>query len=341
MIESKTGVLLLNLGTPDSPKNADVRRYLNEFLSDPRVVDLPWVIRKILLHLFILPFRTAKSAEAYQKIWSNRGSPLLFHSKELEQEVQQSLGEKYFVALGMRYGNPTISFALEKILQNNCHKVVILPLFPQYSSAATGSAIEKTLMLLRAKNHIPAIKIFDHFYNDSSYIDAQSEIMKPFLTLQASQGVLLSYHSLPERQVKKSPSACMTACFNQEQCPQISSKNILCYRAQCYETSRLLAQKLGLNSNNYQVAFQSRLGRTKWIGPDLQAAMNHFIQRDIRDLVVACPSFVADCLETLEEIGIRAMNDWKKMGGKTFSLVPCLNSHPLWIKSITDFVSTT
>lgn len=334
-MRSKTGVLLLNLGTPLSPQKQDVRAYLKEFLDDPRVIDLPCVIRKILLHVFILPFRTAKSAKAYAAIWdAKKGSPLLFHTQDFAQQLQNQLGENYQVEVGMRYAAPSIQSAIEKLLKIGVQKIMILPLFPQYSSAATGSALEKALHILSSQNTIPELKILSNFYDDAGYIAAQSAVISPYLQEVKPDAVIFSYHSLPERHIHKTPSQCAKACFDNQPCPPITSLNNSCYRAQCYATTRLIAQQCALPPEQYQVVFQSRLGRTKWIGPELIATMHAFIQKGVKNLVVASPSFVVDCLETLEEIGIRAQEEWKAMGGERFTLVPCLNAHPAWVKAV-------
>lgn len=338
MSEHKIGVLLLNLGTPNSPKTSDVRRYLNQFLSDPRVIDLPWIVRKILLNVIILPFRSAQSAKAYQMIWDSNGSPLLFHTKSLGEKVQAVLGEKYHVEIGMRYGNPSILHAVDNLLKSGCQKIVIFPLFPQYSSAATGSAIQDALQILNKKWDIPALLVYKHFYNNMAYITAQAEMIKPYLQRNTAAGVLFSYHSLPVRHIKKNQNQCINHC-DINPCAQ-NAPHPTCYRAQCYETSRLLAEKLGLTQGKYRVAFQSRLGRTKWIGPDVESSMQMFIDNHVQDLVVACPSFVADCLETLEEIGMRAKETWIGLGGKTFTLVPCLNADPNWVNAVAEFILT-
>ncbi len=339
MHKNKIGVLLLNLGTPTSPDKKAVKRYLKEFLDDPRVIDLPWLFRKALLHLVILPFRPAKSAKAYAAIWDEKkGSPLLYHSVAFAEQLQTSLGTNYSVELGMRYATPNITVALQKLLQKKVRKIIILPLFPQYSSSATGSAIEKALGELSALQNIPGLTVHSEFYNAAGYIDAQSAILAKHLKEFQPDAVLFSYHSLPVRHIHKSQSQCDKACFAQHPCPVITSDNAMCYRAQCYETSRLIAQQCDLEPNKYAVAFQSRLGRTEWIGPDLKSTMQQLIARNVKNVLVACPSFVADCLETLEEVGIRAKKEWQELGGKEFILTPCLNSHPLWVQAVENLV---
>ncbi len=337
MTLKKTGVLLVNLGTPARADKKAVRAFLKEFLSDARVVDLPVWMRQLLLHSVILPFRTGKTTHAYKAIWDQeKGSPLLFHSQDLLYGLQAELGEQYHVALGMRYGEPSVWAAIEKLLEARCSSVIIVPLFPQYSSAASGSAIAKVMQGLLPKQHIPHLTIVSDFFREPDYINAQVALMAPHLQDKKPDCVLFSYHSLPWRQIQKGASTCQATCLQNQPCNTISAENQLCYRAQCYETSRLIAQELGIDS--YHVVFQSRLGRIPWVGPDLSTVMSQLIQGGKRNLLVASPSFVADCLETLEEIGIRAKGLWQDLGGKEFTLVSCLNSHPLWIKGLANIV---
>jgi len=332
----KTGVLLINLGTPAAANKKAVRRYLKEFLDDPRVIDLPWWIRKPLLHLFILPFRPKQSAKAYAAIWDEEtGSPLLFHTQQLGEKLQAQLPAHYQVEIGMRYGEPSIASALNKLFQAQCQKIILLPLFPQYSSAATGSAIAKCLQVLQARQKIPAIKIIPSFYQDSHYITAKVATIAPWLERTQPDCVLFSYHSLPQRHLTHSQNPCLVPCAQNQSCPQDIQH---CYRAQCYDTSRLLAEKLNLNASHYEVVFQSRLGRTVWVGPEIQQVMAQLRQRGVNNLLVVCPSFVADCLETLEEIGIRAKEHWQTLGGKHFNLVPCLNTEPSWVNNLAQFI---
>jgi ferrochelatase len=339
MDSAKIGVLLINLGTPDNPHKPAVRRFLKEFLSDPRVIDLPTPIRSLLVHGFILPFRTARSAQAYQMIWDpEKGSPLAFHTQELGSSLQEKLGPKFCIAVGMRYGNPSIFSAIDKLLAEPLEKLIVLPLFPQYSSAATQSAIENAAKGLAARN-ITDHKVIPHFYNDPHYIQAQANVIAPFLA--QADGVLFSYHSLPVRHIQKGNNDCAPSCFEQQPCQMVSQKNQTCYRAQCFETSRLLAKTLGLSELQYKVVFQSKLGRTPWIGPTVESGMQWFKDRKVERLLVACPSFVADCLETLEEIGIRGKEQWMALGGKEYTLAPCLNAQPSWVNALAQMVQNS
>lgn len=313
----------MNIGSPDSPNISDVRRYLREFLSDKRVIDLPFLMRYILLYVFILPFRPRQSAHAYQAIWTDNGAPLLCYSQQLCDKLQNHLGTNYHVVLGMRYGSPNIETALQQLA--TCQHITVLPLYPQYSSAATGSCLEKTMQLLMKKTVFPSITIIRDFYHHPAFIHAQSELIKPYLSHH--DYVLFSYHGLPERQLLKSD--CKTICI--DTCPT-SSATTGCYRAQCFETSRLLANSLQLTA--FSTAFQSRLGKTPWIKPYTDDILKTLAEKGTKRLLVACPSFVTDCLETLEEIGIRAKEQWIALGGEQLTLVPCLNDNALWVDAI-------
>lgn len=322
----KRGLLLINLGTPNSAEISSVRSYLREFLTDKRVVDLPAVLRYILVYAFILPFRTKRSTRAYQSIWTEQGSPLLVHSKNLVNQIQKEVGSEPIIALGMRYGNPSIETALNQL--RDCESITILPLYPQYSSAANGSSIAEAMRIISSWDLIPSIRIISDFFQHPAYLKAQAQIIKSYLHEQAH--VLFSYHGIPERQITK--VSCKSICT--ESCPTLTDSIHWCYRAQCHETSRLLANELGLATNSYSTAFQSRLGKTPWVKPYTDQILAELIVKGIKKLVIICPSFVADCLETLEEIGIRLQQQWTTLGGNELIIVPSLNNDPSWIQAI-------
>lgn len=324
------GLLLINLGTPNSTDHTAVRTYLREFLVDKRVIDLPAALRYLLVYAFILPFRTKKTAQAYQKIWTTQGSPLLINSLNAMKQLASYLGSDYKIALGMRYGQPSIDQALQSL--SDCTTISILPLYPQYSSAATGSAIEHTLGLLKTMEVIPSLAITSEFYQHPAYLNAQAELIKAHLN--PHDHLVFSYHGIPERQIIK--AGCKSVC--QDSCPTISTINQNCYKAQCHQTSRLIAQKLGLNSDQYSTSFQSRLGKTPWIKPYTDELFTSLASKGIKQIAVVCPSFVTDCLETLEEIGIRAQAQWQQLGGTGFRLIPCLNDHPSWLSAIQEII---
>ncbi|MBS0351639.1 MAG: ferrochelatase [Proteobacteria bacterium] len=333
--KSRTGVLLINLGTPSSPNKKNVRSYLREFLSDQRVIDLPAPWRQLLVNLLILPFRTKNSAHAYQQIWQPEGSPLLIHSKRLVSELAQTLGEDFEVVLGMRYGLPSLTEALTTLYFKKCKKIIILPLFPQYSSAATGSALEKALALIQKMTDIPNISICQSFYQNEGFIEAWSEVIKANLPQNPPDKWVFTYHGLPLRHLKK--IGCNPVCLNPLEC-SVATKNERCYRQQCYQTTKLLADALNLNLHQYEVAFQSRLGRTPWITPYADQLFTSLAQQGIKRIAVVCPSFVSDCLETLEEMGIRARKQWIELGGTEFHLFPSLNVHSTWIKALSQMI---
>lgn len=322
----KYGLLLTNLGTPGSPDKPAVRRYLAEFLADKRVITLPAPLRYLLLYGFILPFRPKKTAEAYQAIWTDKGSPLRFHSEALRDALQHQLGERCKVALGMRYGRPGIEQALLEL--EACEHIIVLPLFPQYSSAATGSSLAYIMSLLEKKNIIPSLKVIRDFHQHPAFIQAQAELIKPFITNH--EMILFSYHGVPENQILIGP--CKTLC--KKSCTNDSSNNHGCYRAQCLRTTSALATHLGLKDTQYRTSFQSRLGKTVWIKPYTDKILEDMAALGIKNLAIACPSFVADCLETLEEIGIQAKEQWQALGGERLTLIPCLNANKEWVKAV-------
>lgn len=325
----RRGLLLINLGTPKSTKLSDVRSYLRVFLTDKRVIDLPALLRYILVYIFILPLRAKRSARAYQAIWTKQGSPLLYHSNNLVTKMQEALGSEYQVVLGMRYGEPSIRSALEQL--KDCESITILPLYPQYSSAANGSSIEEVMRIIATWDIIPSTQIIRDFFQNSAYIKAQAELIKAYRPQQ--EHVLFSYHGIPERQITK--NKCPSVC---DECPVLTESISGCYKAQCHQSSRLLAKELHLDEQHYSTAFQSRLGRTPWIKPYTDEVLIQLATKGIKRLVIVCPSFVADCLETLEEMGIRANKQWRALGGEELIVVPCLNDKPLWVHAITEII---
>ena len=321
-----TGLLLINLGTPDAPTTPAVRRYLREFLSDPRVIDINPVGRALLLNLIILPTRPAKSAAAYRKVWDpERGSPLLSHSKDLAAGVQAGLGADWQVELAMRYGAPSIADALERL--RGCTRIVVLPLYPQHAASSTSTSVARVMELATAKWDVAPIDVVPPFYADPGFLEAWAEVAKPVLADARADHVLFSFHGLPERQIKKSGDE---LCLASPTCCERTPPNT-CYRAQCYFTAKELAQRLAIA--DYTVCFQSRLGRTPWITPHTDVVLDELAKVHKR-LVVFCPAFVADCLETLEEIGMRAKEQWLAAGGEELILVPSLNATPAWVAAV-------
>lgn len=336
MTVSKHAVLLINLGTPDDLSPRAIRRYLREFLHDPRVIDLPRLVRWVLVNGLVIPFRHRKTRAAYQKIWHDQGSPLLMHSANMQRELATLLGDNFDIALGMRYGKPDITSAIQSLGQHD--SLLILPLFPQYSSAANGSAIESALNALKNNWNLPKIKIVNDFCQDPGFIKAYATLIREHVDLDKIDKLVFSYHGLPVRHIRK--SKCRSNCDHVAACPAMEFSNRFCYRAQCYATTRAIAQALGLNESDYVVSFQSRLGRTPWIKPYTDLVLPELAQQGVKNIAVVSPSFVADCLETLEEINIRAREQWQTLGGQSFHCIPCLNDHPLWIKALADMITT-
>ncbi len=328
-----TGLLLINLGTPDAPTTPAVRRYLREFLSDPRVIDINPVGRALLLHLFILPFRPAKSAHAYRAIWDEtRGSPLLAFSKDLAAGVAEKLGASWHVELAMRYGNPSIESALERMRAAAVERVVVLPLYPQYAASSTATSVARVMELVGARWDTLPIDVVPAFYADPGFLGAFEAVARPVLADARPDHVLFSFHGLPERQIKKSDPTVAHCLRDASCCSVITQTNQSCYRAQSYATARALASRHGVS--DYTVCFQSRLGRTPWITPHTDVVLDELAKQGKKRLAVFCPAFVADCLETLEEIGIRARAQFKAAGGEELLLVPSLNATPAWIDAV-------
>jgi len=338
MDELRTGVLLINLGSPDAPTAGAVRRFLREFLGDPRVLDIPAPARWLLLNAVILPFRPRRSARAYRKIWLPQGAPLLVHGQALREALAQVLGSPYVVELGMRYGAPSIRGALQRLCALDVARILLLPLFPQYAAATTGSVLQRVEAEIDRRPDIPPIEVLPAFYAEPGFIAAWTELLRPELESFQPDFVLFSYHGLPERQLKAADptgSHCLarTGC-----CDAIEEANRDCYRAQCFATTRTLVASLGLAPNQHATAFQSRLGRTPWIGPHTDLLLPELAAAGQRRLAVLCPAFVADCLETLEEIGIRARQRWRELGGEELRLLPSLNASPAWVEAVAQWV---
>jgi len=328
----RTGVLLLNLGTPRSPETGDVRRYLREFLSDPRVLDLAAPARWALVNLVIAPFRAPRSATAFQKIWSAVGSPLLANGLALRAALAAELGAGHVVELGMRYGEPSIAGALGRLSDAGVSRIVALPLFPQYASSSLGSALARVFELAAARNNVPPLEALGEFYDAPGFIAALAEITRPRLSAFRPDYVLFSYHGLPERHVRASDPTGKHCLASATCCDAMVFANARCYRAQCHATTRALAAALGLAPDSFSLAFQSRLGRDPWIRPYTDVRLPELAQAGVKRLLVLCPSFAADCLETLEEIGIRGAEQWRQSGGEALELVPCANAHPAFVR---------
>ncbi len=335
-LEEKTGLLLVNLGTPESPKVSDVRTYLREFLFDPRVIDIaPWK-RWLLLNLIILPRRPRQSAEAYEKIWTDRGSPLKFHTEDLAQKVREILDSEIVVDVAMRYGRPSISETLSKMRDRGVQRLIVFPQYPQYSSAATGSSLERVFECAGELWNVPYLQVVPPFYDHPRFIEAFAEVARPHLHADETEVFFFSFHGLPERQVRKSDDTGRHCLAGDDCCATLVDANRNCYRAQCFATARALADRLGIPKDKRIICFQSRLGRDPWIRPYTDELIVREAKRGRKRAVILSPAFTADCLETLEELGIRAEEDWKAHGGDWLRLVPCPNADDLWAQALVD-----
>ncbi|MFM8454262.1 MAG: ferrochelatase [Gammaproteobacteria bacterium] len=339
---AKKALLLVNLGTPDSPSFLAVAQYLKEFLSDPRVIDLPWIFRQALVNGFIVPFRSRKSTHAYRSIWQMEGSPLLIHSRNLQSALAQALGSNFDVLLAMRYGQPKLESLLKNLDLRPYSELIVLPLFPQYASATTGSIFDQIFQSIRGRLNLPKLTLFNQFYQNSAFINASTGVYQSYLNNlppdQLPDFYLFSFHGLPIRQLQKLNLACGKTCDIKNPCAPVDAtvNNLACYRAQCYASAKAIAEKLGLQPEQYTISFQSRLGRLPWIPPYTEDILQALAKKGIRNLAIACPSFVSDCLETLEEIGIQAKSTWTQVGGRNLYLLPCLNADPLWVKELSE-----
>ncbi len=333
-----TGVILINVGTPGSTSTADVRKYLAEFLSDPRVIDINPVARWFLLHLAILRTRPAKSAEAYEQIWTDEGSPLMIHGQALATRMGEALGDGFEVLLAHRYGSPSIESVLDRLRADGIDRIVLFPLYPQYAASSTGTSLEKVFELAGARWTVPNFAVVPPFYDDEGFLDAIVALGRPVIDDLNADHVLFSYHGLPERHVSRCDDTRSHCLKSDACCDAIVSANRNCYRAQCYANARALAARLGLDDGGWSVAFQSRMGRTPWIKPYTDHVIPELARGGTKRLAVFVSSFVADCLETLEEIGIRAAADFEAAGGDRLALVPAVNSSDAWVEAASALV---
>ena len=331
------GVLLVNLGTPDSTRVPDVRRYLAQFLMDPRVIDIPWPGRAALVHGIILRTRPRKSAEAYEKVWTERGSPLLFHGQDLVTGLQDALGPEVRVALAMRYQNPSVAFALEEFAKQGVDDVLVVPLFPQYSQAAWASAYDEVVRVAGRMQNTPNLRFVAPFYDHPGFLDAVAAVSRPHLDAFGADRVLMSFHGLPEKHVQKSDASGEHCLKVQDCCKTITHANRFCYSAQSYATAQGLAARLGLGEHDYEVTFQSRLTK-KWIQPFTDVRLEELPKEGVKRVAVLCPSFVSDCLETIEEIGMQAKENFVEAGGEDLLAVPCVNAEQPWVDALADIV---
>ncbi|WP_291092327.1 ferrochelatase [Empedobacter sp. UBA6745] len=318
------GILLVNLGSPDSTNVEDVRTYLREFLMDKKVLDSPWIIRKTIVELFILPKRPEKSAEAYRKIWTKEGSPLIVYSKILRDMVQKQMDIP--VVLAMRYKNPSIEAGLQELYDKGVRDILVVPLYPQYTMSSTETVADKVLEIQKKSYKDTKINFLKAFYKHPDYIKVLGDSIKENLPEEYDK-ILFTYHGIPERHDNKALRAA-----------KISKLPIETYRNQCFETTRLLTEYLQLPEDKYTTSFQSRLGRDPWIKPYTDYVLEEFPEQGVKNLVVCSPAFVADCLETLEEISMEGQEEFLKAGGEQFTYIPCLNDRQEWVDTLVKWL---
>jgi protoporphyrin/coproporphyrin ferrochelatase len=333
-VDSKTAILIFNVGTPDDPSTPAVRRYLSEFLNDERIIDIPRFFRKILVDLIIVPFRAPKSARIYRKLWTDKGSPLLVNGLSLRQKLQEAAGADYIVEYASSYQHPNIIEVTDQILAKGVSRIVLFPLFPQYSSSTTGSGIEKLLKHLAAQYNIPSVSTVLQYFDNPFYLGAMASLISRY-NYKEYDHILMSYHGLPVKMVNKSHNG--NSCQQYNCTTEINDQNIFCYQASCYGTSRLLAKKLDLDDSQYSVSFQSRISRN-WLLPFTDEIIVNLAKEGKKKLLVICPSFTADCLETIIEAGEDYRDLFLKNGGSEFTLVESLNDSDIWVDAIWNMI---
>ncbi len=328
---SKTAVLLINLGSPDSTSVRDVRRYLREFLSDPRVLDAPWPVRQFVLNFCILPFRPRASAEAYEKIWTAEGSPLVVTSRRVQKRLAEKLGQP--VELAMRYGRPSISEVLQRLADQRVEEIHLIPLYPHYAMSSYETVVERVREVLHRSHPGMTLKVQPPFFDDPDYLEALVTSATPFLE-RGFDHLLFSFHGLPERHLRLADTSGTHCLARADCCETPHSAHKVCYRAQALHATREFVRRAGIAEGRWSVSFQSRLGREPWLKPYTDLELQALPARGVRRLTVICPAFVSDCLETLEEIGMRGRELFLQAGGKEFTLIPCLNDHLRWIEAL-------
>jgi ferrochelatase len=334
---NKKGILLMNLGSPDSTEIKDLRKYLGEFLMDGRVIDVPWLLRVLLVKGIIVPFRAPKSAEAYQAIWTDNGSPLIETTRQLQNSLQQEIEEP--VEIAMRYGNPGPEQGFDALLQKNplIEEVIAIPLYPHYAMSSYETAVEYAKEVYKRKKYSFKLSFIDPFYKETEYLRALAENIKPFLEQPYDQ-ILFSYHGIPQRHIRKSDvTGCH--CLKIDNCCEVASPaHNYCYRHQVFTTTKMVTEMLHIPKDKYAISFQSRLGGG-WLTPFTDVRLKELPNEGIKKLLILCPSFVSDCLETLEEINMRGRETFMEAGGESYTMIPCLNTNPLWVKAVSGYIA--
>lgn len=329
----KKAVLLVNLGTPDSPSVKDVRKYLYEFLNDPFVIDINPILRLFLVNCIIVPFRSPKSAKAYQELWTPEGSPLMVYGRKVEDKLRDQLKEEADVYLAMRYQNPSMESVLKEIEAKDYEELVVIPMYPQYATSTTETIFVELQNIMNPWKHKPKVKFAEQFYHHPLFTDTIVERAKEH-NIEEYDHIIFSYHGLPKRQLNKVYGD-GTTCDDHVCETEINDSNQKCYLATCYATTRALVKKLNLNEGDYSVGFQSRLGKG-WAEPFTDTILHDLAKQGKKKVLVFCPAFVADCLETIVEIGSEYQEEFEEAGGEKVQLVESLNDHPLFINLLAD-----
>ncbi len=334
---AKRGVLLANLGSPDSTEVGDVRRYLREFLSDDRVLDAPKPIQQGVLNLFILPFRPRKSAEAYEKIWTDEGSPLIISTYKIRDLLAERIDLP--VEVCMRYGNPSTEAGVRALLAQGVTEIFLIPLYPHYAMSSYETAVVRVRETVRQEAPHVDLYVQPPFFADDDYIEALYKTAKPFLDKGNFDKLLFSYHGIPERHLRKSDPSKAYCLADPNCCEKADPVHATCYRAQCYATSRKFAERAGLSRDQWFLSFQSRLGSDPWLTPYTDQTLEEFPAEGVKRVAVMCPAFISDCLETLEEIAMEGKEEFIEAGGESFEYIPCLNESEAWIDVLVRFVT--
>ncbi len=330
-------ILLMNLGSPDSTSVKDVRRYLNEFLMDERVIDIPRLPRTLLVKGIIVPFRAPKSAEAYRSIWTKDGSPLIVLTKNLQKAVQAVFDQP--VEICMRYGNPSTADVLKKIHREyaGVEEIILFPLYPHYAMSSYETAVEQVKDIHKEEGYPSSLKVIEPYYDHPAYIHALAESIRPYLQDDYDK-ILFSYHGVPERHIKKGDTTGCHCLKVNDCCNVASPAHAQCYRHQCFETTKLVAAALNIPAEKLEQTFQSRLGRDPWLQPYTAKRLEELPAEGVKKLLIVCPAFVSDCLETLEEIAVEGKHIFMEAGGGSFKAIPCLNTQPLWVETMKGLI---
>jgi protoporphyrin/coproporphyrin ferrochelatase len=335
----RTAILLINLGTPNDPGPSAVARYLGQFLNDRRVIDIHPVARFFLVNFVIIPFRSFRSSKLYKAIWTGQGSPLLLHTIELRNKLRKQLPASFLIECAMRYQEPSIASALESIRLQHPDRIKVIPLYPQYASSSTGSTLEEVMRCVRKWEVIPAMEFISKFYDHPAFLKAVAQVTSKF-DITAFDHVIFSYHGLPERQILKASVSYGKTCSLGDCCNVVNDTNRYCYRAACFETTRRLVSALNIPSGKFTTSFQSRLN-DKWLKPYSDKVIEDFGRSGLKRLLVLSPAFVADCLETIYEIGVEYNEIFRHHGGENVTLVPALNATDVWVEALAEILHTT